>query len=413
MKKLYIFLFCLISIEIYAQDSLSILFIGNSYTYVNDLPAVLNNLTNSLGDIATIDSRTQGGASFATHIGNSSTYSSIHSKPWDFVVIQGQSQELSFPTSQVNTQSYPYIVQLDDSIHKNKYCSQTILFMTWGRQNGDPQWDSIATYNGMQERLTNAAIRMADSINASISPVGVAWKYARDNYPSINLYSSDGSHPSFEGTYLAACTFYASIYRKSPVNASYLGSLNPTTANILQNIAALTVLDSLEKWNLHPIDEQTIASFSYIQNSTQVSFENTSTQGTTFQWSFGDNTFSTEENPVHEFNENGIYLVELIIIDSCGTDTISHEISINFSGLENFIDNSFNLKKQSENEYYLQSNLDNEFQLSIYTLSGEKLFSKPNLHSYELMDFKNYNDGLYILKIENKTTSRSYKIFKN
>ena len=42
---------------------------------------------------------------------------------------------------------------------------------------------------------------------------GMAWKHTRDQQPSINLYSSDGSHPSVAGTYLAACTFYATLFQ--------------------------------------------------------------------------------------------------------------------------------------------------------------------------------------------------------
>ena len=86
----------------YAQDSASVLFIGNSYTYVNDLPTVFSNLTTSLGDEVTVDSKTNGGFTFLNHVNDPVTFSKIHSKPWDFVVIQGQSQEPSFETSQVN-----------------------------------------------------------------------------------------------------------------------------------------------------------------------------------------------------------------------------------------------------------------------------------------------------------------------
>ena len=38
-----------------------------------------------------------------------------------------------------------------------------MFFMTWGRENGDPQWDSISTFNKMNLRLRNAYLRFADS----------------------------------------------------------------------------------------------------------------------------------------------------------------------------------------------------------------------------------------------------------
>ena len=74
---------------------------------------------------------------------------------------------------------------------------------------------------------------------ATVSPVGAAWKYVRDNHPSIDLYTSDGSHPSIFGSYLAACVHYATIYRTSPIGTSFTSSISQSDANILQQAAAL------------------------------------------------------------------------------------------------------------------------------------------------------------------------------
>jgi hypothetical protein len=194
-----------------AQDSISVLFIGNSYTYVNDLPGTLGSLATSLGKEITIDSKTNGGYTFQNHTTDPLTFSKIHSKPWDVVVIQGQSQEPSFPDSQVDSQTLPYALQLSDSIWVNNSCGNVMYYMTWGRQNGDSQWSEINTFEKMNTRLYNAYMRMADSSDRSmVSPVGRVWSYVRANHPTINLYNADQSHPSLEGTYLAACTFYTS-----------------------------------------------------------------------------------------------------------------------------------------------------------------------------------------------------------
>lgn len=399
----------------YAQDSLSVLFIGNSYTYVNDLPSVLNNLTISMGDEITYNSQTIGGATFATHHGNATTYTKIESNPWDFVVLQGQSQELSFPTSQVNAESLPYIEKLNDSVHSNNYCSQTIMFMTWGRQNGDPQWDSISTYNGMQERLTNAAVRMADSIEASISPVGVAWKYVRDNYPTINLYSSDGSHPSFEGTYLAACTFYASLFRKTPVGASYIGTLSSTTATILQNAAALAVLDSLDRWNLHALNDQTIAEFAFTDDGNDVSFLNTSSHSTMYHWDFGDGQTSTETHPSHTYATEGTFDVELIASDPCDSDTTTIQVTISTdnSGINSIEKNNFILKNLNNDLYSIENKLHEEYQLSIVDINGKTINSNPISSSKHIIDLSSYQKGIYYISLQNNTQKKVIKIIKN
>lgn len=414
MKNLLLVLLTSTYLSTYAQDSISVLYIGNSYTYVNDLPSVVNSLTLSLGDKITYNSQTIGGATFATHAGNSLTYTKIHSNPWDFVALQGQSQELSFPTSQVNAESLPYIEQLNDSIHSNNYCSQTILFMTWGRQNGDPQWDSISTYNGMQERLTNAAVRMADSIDASVSAVGVAWKYVRENYPSINLYSSDGSHPSFEGTYLAACTFYASMFRKTPVGASYIGTLSQNTASMLQNAAALTVLDSLDRWHLHALSDQTIAEFTFINNNYDVSFMNTSTHATSYHWDFGDGQTSIDSNPTHTYTGNGIFDVELIAIDSCDTDTTIIQVNINGNaGINSLNKNEFVLKNLNNDTYTIENIKNEDFQLSIMDINGKLMTSKSSFSSKHTFDLSSYPKGMYYITLQNTNKSVVFKIVKN
>lgn len=73
--------------------------------------------------------------------------------------------------------------------------------MTWGRNND--------TYEGMQQQLTENYLEMADVLDAYCAPVGEAWRRVRRECPSLQLYNSDGSHPSPAGSYLAACVFYA------------------------------------------------------------------------------------------------------------------------------------------------------------------------------------------------------------
>jgi PKD repeat protein len=338
VKTILILFAIFYSITILSQDSLSVLFVGNSYVSTNDLPTVFKNLTQSKGDIATVDSKTNGGFTFQSHVNDLVTFQKIHSKPWDFVVLQGQSQEPSFPYSQVNNSTLPYAVRLADSVYANAPCTQVQYFMTWGRQVGDPQWDSINTFNKMNKRLRDAYLRIADSSHASVSPSGPAWKYVIDNHPTINLFSGDGSHPSFAGTYLSACVFYSSIYQKSPVGPSYTGSLDAATALILQEAAALTVLDSIPTWKLTHFDSLVNVDFTYNATTGANEFQFTPTSSFYTQdltWYFGDDTFSYEQNPVHQYMFNGTYLVELIGSGVCGTDTVTQVIMVETTSLNN------------------------------------------------------------------------------
>jgi hypothetical protein len=401
MKFIYTASLFLLSGMVYSQDSASVLFIGNSYTYVNDLPLILNDLTNSLGDEVTYDSQTAGGATFATHAGNSATYTKINSAPWDFVVLQAQSQEPSFPDSQVNTSTLPFAMQMADSVYANKFCSDVMMFMTWGRENGDPQWAPISTFEGMNARLRSAYMRMADSVQGSVGAVGSAWAYVRETYPTIDLYAADGSHPSYEGSYLAACTFYASIFRKSPVGASFIGSLDVVTAGNLQTAAALTVLDSLDQWNLRPLSEYTQADFSLLSSDPTVDFTNLSTKATTYSWDFGDSNGSTDENPSHTYSADGTFTVTLTAESPCDTDSIAYQVTITSAGISE-LHNTFAIKYIGNGVFSFNGEELIE-EVEVFNMEGRKVpFERYDGNTVKV-DLSGNEYGIYLINLKSKT----------
>ena len=217
------------------QQIKKVLFIGNSYTYVNDLPALLSNVAQSAGDSVIYDSNCIGGSTLQLHSTNSTTLQKIAQGNFDFVVLQEQSQLPSFPLSQVQTSVYPYAITLDSLINVANSCTETVFYMTWGRKNGDasncPNWPPVCTYSGMDSLLRLRYMQMANNNNAIISPVGAVWRHIRNNYPNIELYNADESHPSLEGSYAAACTFYSILFRKNPSQISFISTLDSTDAS--------------------------------------------------------------------------------------------------------------------------------------------------------------------------------------
>jgi hypothetical protein len=401
-----------------AQDSASVLFIGNSYTYYNDMPGLFQDLSSSLGKATYVDSKVNGGATMQVHANDPVSYQKMHNSNWDYVVLQAQSQEPSFPYGQVNSQTLPYAVQLADSVHSIYDCSQAMFFMTWGRENGDPQWDSINTFDKMNERLRNAYLRFAESSDGSVSPVGVAWKYVRDNHPTISLYAGDGSHPKPTGSYLAACTFYASIFHESPVGSTFLGGLDASTAEILQNAAAIAVLDSLPTWHLKHHDSLAHVSFESTLDPVafSASFEENTSYIDNFIWDFGDGNTSTDSNPSHTFGQSGIYSVQLIGYGPCGNDTITNTIVFeNTSGLVSHYNeaSSFEFRTISEHVFELQGKDGIEIgAIQLIDMTGRPVKYKTILEENSRIRIETLHKGVLILIFDQTGKRQILRFYK-
>ena len=116
MKK-----YILILIIIFLSNTLAvgqvkkILFLGNSYTAAYNLPEKVSMLASSFGDSVFFDSNTPGGYRLLNHATNTTTLAKISQEDWNYVVIQAQSQEPSWPPSQVATEVLPYATMFQKS----------------------------------------------------------------------------------------------------------------------------------------------------------------------------------------------------------------------------------------------------------------------------------------------------------
>ena len=181
----------------------------------------------------------QGGWTFADHIQSPKTLDQLKSTTWNFVILQEQSQIPSVEQSRTQ-EMYPAARGL---VHKIKDIGAApIFFITWARRDGWPE-NGMNNYESMQIQINNGYMGIAQELNAPIAPVGSAWLTAVKQHPELALWQEDGSHPSEQGTYLAACVFYAVIFQESPEGLTYRAELSKDSAKILQSIAASTVLN--------------------------------------------------------------------------------------------------------------------------------------------------------------------------
>lgn len=333
MLKLYltIALYLFVSLGFSQGKTKRVLFLGNSYTYVNDLPKTIADMALSTGDTLIYDSNCPGGYTLQGHSTNATSLSKIAQGNWDYVVLQEQSQYPSFPIHQVETDVFPYAHQLDSLIHVSNPCAQTVFYMTWGRKNGDASncssWPPVCTYEGMDSMLRLRYEMMANANHATLSPVGVVWKYLRTNSPLLDLYQSDESHPSEAGTYAAACCFYTVFFRKDPTVITFKSTLALADGSSIRNAAKTTVFDQMLQWHIGEYDPRATFTNTTISNQ-QIQFTNTSTNATSYQWYFGDGDSSSSVNPTHQYSSGGTYNVKLIASSCNKTDTFNKSITI-------------------------------------------------------------------------------------
>jgi PKD repeat protein len=413
MKKILLILTIVTSIKLQAQPK-KILFIGNSYVYSNNLPLVLYNLALSNGDTIIYDSSAPGGHTFLQHTTNATTLSKINAQNWDYVVLQEQSQKPSFPPSQVQAETYPYAAQLNDLILANDSCTETVFFMTWGRKYGDASncafYPPLCTFEGMQWRLRGSYVEMADDNEALVSPVGEAFKYSRMADSTINLYSPDNSHPSVAGTYLAACTFYATIFETSPVGLSYTAGLNTTQAAFLQQIAHQTVFDSLSVWNINEFEPQ--ASFTYTTNGSgpyTYEFTSTSSNANSYLWSEGATTSSF----TNTFAGAGVYTISLIVSNGCAMDTVSQEILVSpFSALPENKADLFTLNYQNQTIHLNFATAPQEpISVTIFDALGKQVYQNNSIiNQTENINTSQWSKGIYFVECRNKSQLITKKI---
>lgn len=251
MRKFYTFyiLFVLATVASSATTK-RVLFLGNSYTYVNDMPQLLANLAAANGDTLVFDSHTVGGYTIGNHSVDTASLNKIMLGGWDRVVIQGQSAELVTDTPELSP--FPYARKLDSLVHRFNPCGETMFYITWGYKYGDTtdcvNYPLFCGYEVMDSTIRGNYLKMANLFRAETAPGGPVRHYIRHHYPAIELYQADESHPTLAGSYAVACAFYAAIFRKDPSGINYNGGLPVADADSIQVAARTVAFDSLSTW---------------------------------------------------------------------------------------------------------------------------------------------------------------------
>jgi len=231
------------------EEPRRILFVGNSYLYYNDslhnhLRRMVAAADPALAAELEYKSATIGGSSLLHHdVGWLTTPGRIGVEgAFEVVILQDHSAAALSPAREVQ---FREAVSAHDEIIRGRG-GRTALYMTHAYAPDHPAYnpDDI-------RKIASLYTSVGEEIGAIVIPVGLAFEEAFRRDPSLRLHNAeDHSHPSLPGSYLAAATLYATLYRASPVGNSYdaFGSIDPETLRLLQEVA----LETAEAYRSRP-----------------------------------------------------------------------------------------------------------------------------------------------------------------
>ena len=199
-----------------------VLFIGNSLTEANELPAVVETLSRQAGGtFISTASVVVGGFSLEDHWNQGTARRRIAEGGWSIVVLQqGPS---SLPESQAKLRQWT--TRFDAVIRASG--ARTALYMVW------PGSDRLDAFDAVSRSYTRAS----NDVDGMLFPVGEAWRGAWRRDPDVPLYGPDGFHPTPTATYLAALVIYQQVTGRSPVGLPAWSQMSADRALLLQEAA--------------------------------------------------------------------------------------------------------------------------------------------------------------------------------
>lgn len=182
---------------------LRVLFLGNSLTYVNDLPQMVESISEA--GSRRIHTGMIAGPNFGLedHWRETRVQEAIRSRQWDVVVMQQGPSAL--PASRVDL--VKWATTFGNFIREND--AEPALYMVWPASNRG--FD--------RQRVAESYRAAAEACRCKLLPAGEAWQAAWKTNGRLSLYGVDGFHPSREGTFLAALVIWSELTGEAPETA--------------------------------------------------------------------------------------------------------------------------------------------------------------------------------------------------
>jgi hypothetical protein len=306
------------------SEPIKVLFVGNSYTHMNNMPKMFDKIATDAGMDVIVEKCAQSGASFQVHSQRPELYEAIKKRKWDYVILQGYSRELTFEPNHIDTATVPFINKLTDSIYQNNACTNVLFYMTWGYEEGFLEREETDTYLKMATRIEEGYRYLGDRYNLPVVPVGMVWKQVKME-KCLDLYAPDRAHPSKTGSYLIASTFFESIFGVEQekgvgiVKERHAGKVREAVHTVVAEKREYYKLDRAHiKLDTENDDDKLIVNY-------DISFP----EAKSITWTFEEGKTREGNAGTYEFAKRENYKIRVDVVTACG-DTRTYYRQVNF-----------------------------------------------------------------------------------
>lgn len=243
------------------DQELNILFLGNSLTYYNDMPKMFEALAKAAGRKVNVDSITKGSATMrdftypTTEVGNKLQVKLKEKPNWDYIIIEPSRRMSPLEDTVLNAE-----IEAAKALQQmaKDAGGKVILYSVWGNNTGSAgvysATDTSPSYSKVKDSpisrkahtkfMHEANLKVSEALGGVlVVEAGYAFENLYAQTSAVDLYHSDERHPSPAGSYLVACTIFASLFGEESEGITYTAGL--ANAALLQKAADDTALDSL------------------------------------------------------------------------------------------------------------------------------------------------------------------------
>ena len=212
-----------------------VLFVGNSYTFYEDVPAQVAALAAEGGQTIQHDRVVEGGADWEKHWRALGAPQRI-AEGWDVVVLQSRSTDPLLKPRRFHR----FGRRLADAAKATR--AQVVLYQTWAWAADHPAYRQRWSRHRPEAWLAVVRrhhLRLARAVDATLAPVGEAWARSLGAHPELDLHEADRHHASPLGAHLAAAVLLATLTRLDPRRLRWRPADVPATSSAtLKAVAA-------------------------------------------------------------------------------------------------------------------------------------------------------------------------------